>query len=139
MSCSIYGLKFLINTCCRYYGKNMKNSKDVKLLEEITRETSSIAFDTNVVDFLPMMRWFGFKDVERKLVSIQQKRDRFMQQVIQEHRQITQSNDYTSSPTKKKAMVEVLLDLQRSEPEYYTDENIKNLLLVRSINFRTNR
>ncbi|XP_051130183.1 cytochrome P450 81Q32-like [Andrographis paniculata] len=115
----------------RYYGKNMEKSKETKLLEEITTETSKMALQTTVVDFLPIMRWFGF-NVEKKLRSIQKKRDKFMQQVVDEHRIIMQSNDRDnkSSPIKRKPMVEVLLDLQRSEPEYYTDETIKDLLLV---------
>ncbi|KAI3473234.1 hypothetical protein Pfo_030526 [Paulownia fortunei] len=122
----------------RYYGKNVENSKEAKILEEIATETSKVAFETNVVDFLPFMRWFGFKDVEKTLISIHEKRDKFMQNVIDDNRRVMENN-YPSSPlsesaisveVKKKTMVEVLLDLQRSEPEYYTDETIKNLLLV---------
>ncbi|KAK4478603.1 hypothetical protein RD792_014091 [Penstemon davidsonii] len=115
----------------RYYGKNVENSKEAKMLEEITTETSKVAFETNVVDYLPFMRWFGFKDVEKKLISIHKKRDEFMQNVIKDqHRRIMENNDPFIGDGKKKTMVEVLLDLQRSEPEYYTDETIKNLLLV---------
>ncbi|GFP83725.1 cytochrome p450 81e8 [Phtheirospermum japonicum] len=107
----------------RYYGKNVENSKEAKLFEEISSETSRVALETNVVDFLPFMRWFGFGDVEKKLNCIQEKRDEFMQQVIDDNRK-------SSDEVKKKTMVQVLLDLQRSDPAYYTDETIKNLLLV---------
>ncbi|XP_012831740.1 PREDICTED: cytochrome P450 81E8-like [Erythranthe guttata] len=128
----------------RYYGKNVENSKEAKILEEIAIETSKVAFETNVVDFLPLMRWFGFKDLEKKLISIHEKRDKFMQNVIDENRRevlLMENNECTNTTTSvnhqvktkktKKNMVEVLLDLQRSEPDYYTDETIKNLLLVR--------
>lgn len=94
-----------------------------------------MAFETNVVDFLPVMRWFGFKDVETKLISIHEKRDKFMQNVIEDNRRLVEKDDeeLLLKKKKKKTMVEVLLDLQKSEPEYYTDQTIKNLLLVRNI------
>ncbi|KAL6574786.1 hypothetical protein OROMI_012071 [Orobanche minor] len=114
----------------RYYGKNAENSKEAKLFEEIAIETSKVAFETNVVDFLPLMKWFGFNNVENKLISIHKKRDRFMQKVIDDNRTMLESDYSCSADVKKKTMVEVLLDLQRSEPTYYTDETIKNLLLV---------
>ncbi|KAK4396294.1 cytochrome [Sesamum angolense] len=117
----------------RYYGKDVEK-KEAKILEEIVSETSKVALETNVVDFLPMMRWFGYKDVEKKLISIHEKRDKFMQNVIEEQRRARsgESEDAAikSYSKKMKTMVEVLLDLQASEPQYYTDQTIKNLLLV---------
>lgn len=112
----------------------MKNLKEVNLLEEIATETTNLAFETNVIDYLPFMRWFGFQHVEKKLKSIHEKRDNFMQKVLEEQRGMMENQgsclgDAATIRTKK-TMVEVLLELQRSEPEYYTDETIKNLLLV---------
>ncbi|KAK6146962.1 hypothetical protein DH2020_017874 [Rehmannia glutinosa] len=115
----------------RYYGKmSVENSKEANILEEIATETSKVAFETNVVDFLPFMKWFGFGDVEKKLISIHQKRDKFMQKVIDDNRRMMENHYSSTDQVKKKTMVEVLLDLQRSDPAYYTDETIKNLLLV---------
>ncbi|EPS62906.1 hypothetical protein M569_11882, partial [Genlisea aurea] len=112
----------------RYYGKDSEKSAEAKLLENIWEETSKVAFETNVVDFLPLMRWFaGFRNVEKKLKSIQRKRDRFMQKVIDDQRREMMT---AADVPRKKTIVEVLLDLQAAEPEYYTDETIKNLLLV---------
>ncbi|KAL0409854.1 UNVERIFIED_CONTAM: cytochrome [Sesamum latifolium] len=117
----------------RYYGKNVEKSEEAKILEEIESETAKVALETNVVDFLPAMRWFGYKDVEKKLKSICEKRDKFMQSVIEEHRRVRsgsgESDDAAIISSKSKTIVEVLLDLQASEPEYYTDETITNLLL----------
>ncbi|XP_073156554.1 cytochrome P450 81Q32-like [Henckelia pumila] len=118
----------------RYYGKSVKNSKEANLLEEIATETTNLAFETNVIDYLPFMRWFGFQHVEKKLTSTHEKRDNFMQKVLEEQRGMMENigscSGDAATTRKKKTMVEVLLDLQRSEPEYYTDETIKNLLLV---------
>lgn len=121
----------MVDGFCRYYGKSVEKSREAKVLEEIAAETSEVAFETNVVDYLPLMRWFGFGNVEKKLMSIHDKRDRFMQSVIDENRRLIENKD--DDEKKKKTMVEVLLDLQRSEPQYYTDQTIKSLLLVNSI------
>lgn len=108
----------------------MEKSGEAEMLEEIARETSEVAFATNVVDFLPLMRWFGFGDVEKKLISIHQRRDVLMQKVIDDNRRSMMENSSYHQQKKNKTMVEVLLDLQRSQPAYYTDQTIKNLLLV---------
>ncbi|XP_041998883.1 cytochrome P450 81Q32-like isoform X2 [Salvia splendens] len=112
----------------RYYGKSAENSREAKVLEEIAAATSEVAFETNVVDFLPLMRWFGFGGVEKKLMSIHDKRDEFMQRVINDNRKLMEMN--IDIDVKKKSMVQVLLDFQRSDPHYYTDLTIKSLLLV---------
>ncbi|KAG6437390.1 hypothetical protein SASPL_102305 [Salvia splendens] len=114
----------------RYYGKSAENSREAKVLEEIAAATSEVAFETNVVDFLPLMRWFGFGGVEKKLMSIHDKRDEFMQRVINDNRKLMEMN--IDIDVKKKSMVQVLLDFQRSDPHYYTDLTIKSLLLVRN-------
>lgn len=119
-----------INNLDRYYGKKVEKSGEAEMLEEIARETSEVAFETNVVDFLPLMRWFGFGDVEKKLMSIHRKRDAFMQKVIDDNRRSMMEDNSDHQLKKNKTMVEVLLDLQRSQPAYYTDQTIKNLLLV---------
>ncbi|KAK6116265.1 hypothetical protein DH2020_049987 [Rehmannia glutinosa] len=72
-------------------------------------------------------------EVEKKMMLIQEKRDRFMQNVLQELRRL--ENGDSSVPKSdnagvKKIIAEVLLDMQKSEPAYYTDEMIRNLLLV---------
>ncbi|KAL3628570.1 hypothetical protein CASFOL_027616 [Castilleja foliolosa] len=113
----------------RYYGENVKSSKEAILFEEISSETSKMAYETNVVDYLPFMRWFKYKNINKKLISIHDKRDKFMQKVIDDNREMMENNRL-SDGVRKKTMVEVLLDLQKSEPAYYTDETIKNLLLV---------
>ncbi|KZV35074.1 hypothetical protein F511_04379 [Dorcoceras hygrometricum] len=118
----------------RYYGKSVKDSEEVNLLEEIATEISNLAFETNVIDYLPFMRWFGFQNVEKRLASVNEKRDSFMQRVLDEQRGMMGNHDPclddAATVRKKRSMVEVLLDLQRSEPKYYTDETIKSLLLV---------
>ncbi|KAK6115965.1 hypothetical protein DH2020_008234 [Rehmannia glutinosa] len=117
----------------RYFGENVENLKESEVFRDIINETVRVVPDAQVVDFLPLMRWFGFGEVEKKMMLIQEKRDRFMQNVLQELRRL--ENGDSSVPKSdnagvKKIIAEVLLDMQKSEPAYYTDEMIRNLLLV---------
>ncbi|KAL2510800.1 Cytochrome [Abeliophyllum distichum] len=105
-------------------GKNYKI--DAELFQEIVSEMSRVTMEANVVDFLPLMKWFGFKNTENKLGLIQMKRDKFVQNIIEEHRRI----ELEEGSVKEKSIFQVLLDLQREEPEYYSDQTIRNLLLV---------
>ena len=52
--------------------------------------------------------------------------DEFLQGLIEEHRK----NDGSQS---QNTMIDHLLSLQESQPEYYTDQIIKGLVLVSSI------
>lgn len=113
----------------RYVGENVENSREAVLFRDIIEETSRIMPEANALDFLPFLRWFKYRDTEKKMVSIQKKRDEFMQNVLEEYRR-EESDD--ASVAEKKILAEVMLAMQRADPEYYTDEMIKNLLLVRS-------
>ncbi|CAH9132332.1 unnamed protein product [Cuscuta epithymum] len=117
----------------KYYGDNAGNSEAGKLFQEISKSQIRVIPKANVLDFLPFMRWFGLGGVEKELMSIFEKRDKFMQAVIDEHRGMMATNgcDRSSSshPTNK-TVLDVLLELQISEPELYTDQTIRNLLLV---------
>lgn len=65
------------------------------------------------------------------LIECQRKRDEFMQGLIEEHRRRRRGSDHDSETERKNSWIEVLLRLQESEPEYYKDEIIKGLVLVR--------
>ena len=67
--------------------------------------------------------------MEKKLEELQKERDGFMQELVEEckTRIINGGND---GENRMKTMIEVLLDLQEKEPEYYTDRIIRSLMLV---------
>ncbi|GFP89524.1 cytochrome p450 81d1 [Phtheirospermum japonicum] len=105
-------------------GTDRGNAEEAGVFMGILTEMSEVTLEANVVDFLPFVGWFGFGDViERKLRLVQEKRDRFMENLIKRHR-------VKNGGGKQWGLIHYLLDLQRAEPEYYTDETIRNLLLV---------
>lgn len=78
-------------------------------------------------DYFPLLGWIDFLGTQRKMESLNRKRDSFLQGLIDEVR----SKIEDSVPVEgKRCYVEALLSMQQAEPEYYTDEIIKGLILV---------
>ncbi|GAB2228356.1 hypothetical protein Droror1_Dr00010191 [Drosera rotundifolia] len=76
-------------------------------------------------DFLPELRWvFG---LEEKVVKLRDRRDVLFQGIINEARR---GKGQGGGEGTMKTMVEGLLELQRKEPEYFTDDILKGILLV---------
>ncbi|XP_043717113.1 cytochrome P450 81Q32-like [Telopea speciosissima] len=120
----------------RYYGSNEEEIEEARQFREIVKETFALAGASNIGDFLPVLRWIGFKGLEKRLMRLQQKRDGFMQGLIKQQRMERMSSSSSSSSSsdgfgqRKKSLIDVLLSLQETEPEYYTDEIIIGIILV---------
>lgn len=99
-------------------------------IREIVTETFLLGGVTIMEDYLPFLRWVGNRGKEKRLILVQEKRDSFMQSLIEEHRRMG------SSEGEKRTLIEVMLAKQESEPEYFKDEIIRGIMLVRS-NFCT--
>ncbi|KAB1220279.1 Cytochrome P450 81D1 [Morella rubra] len=110
----------------RYYGDSVAEADEASKFREIVTETFLLGSVTNIADFLPVLRWLGVGGIEKRLILLRKMRDNFMQSLILEHRQMRCGGE----EKKKRTMIEVLLDLQESEPEYYKDEIIRGLMLV---------
>lgn len=114
----------------RYFGGDNPVLKQEGIrFREMLHETFILAGASNVGDYLPILSWFGVKGLEKRLIALQEKRDVFFQGIIDELRK-SKGSDQTGN--KRKTMIEVLLSLQESDPEYYTDALIRSFVLVRS-------
>ncbi|WVZ60630.1 hypothetical protein U9M48_010623 [Paspalum notatum var. saurae] len=77
----------------------------------------------NAWDYLPVLRWFDVFGVRNKIVAAMRRRDAFLRRLIDaERRRLDDGGD-----SEKKSMLAVLLSLQKSEPEVYTDTMIMAL------------
>ncbi|XP_004290944.1 PREDICTED: cytochrome P450 81D11-like [Fragaria vesca subsp. vesca] len=110
----------------RYYGEDIGESSEAKMFEQIVKESFQLSAP-NIGDFLPVLKYVGSGGLEKKLVKLQKMRDEFMQSLIEERRKVQSGS---VSEQKSKTMVDVLLSLQATEPEYYTDEIIKGMMQV---------
>src|SRR5262249_54230103 len=103
----------------RYYGEDVSGIEEAKKFREIMEdyfETSSVA---NPVDLFPILQRFYQGGYVKKLVKLGSKMDSFLQGLVDEHRVDQERN----------TLINHLLTWQESEPEYYTDETIKALIL----------
>ncbi|KAK9163760.1 hypothetical protein Syun_004662 [Stephania yunnanensis] len=114
----------------RYCGEDVENSEEAMRFRYLVKESTYLQGVANLGDFLPLLRWFDFQGLEKRMVKAHKGRDNFMQSLVDEHRQKT-TNELCSMAMKdgekKKTMIHVLLELQEKDPKYYTDEIIKGI------------
>ncbi|KAG8377507.1 hypothetical protein BUALT_Bualt08G0040100 [Buddleja alternifolia] len=115
----------------RYYGENVEDAEEAKRFREIVTETLRLGGATNLGDFLPVIRWLGVGDAEKSLIEVQNKRDAFLQELVEECKIRFRSygGDAAATEGKTKTMIEMMLALQEKEPDYYKDEIIRSLML----------
>ncbi|KAA8531624.1 hypothetical protein F0562_006333 [Nyssa sinensis] len=104
----------------RYFGDDVADYKEAKQFRELIREIVKYGGASNPGDFLPVLRWIDYQNVEKNLAGLSRKMDSLLQGLIDEHRRDKSTN----------SMIDHLLSLQESEPEYYTDQIIKGLMMV---------
>lgn len=102
--------------------------EEARQFREIVSEMHSLMGANNKGDFLPLLRLFDFDGLEKRLKRIAKRADAFLQGLIEEHR----SGKHRRGGGHD-SMIEHLLKLQESQPEYYTDLMIKGLIQVTMI------
>lgn len=103
--------------------------KEAKHFRDKIREISELSEASNPADFLPFLQWFDFWGMEKRMVSIQKDSDVFLQGLIDERRNkdgISYPRDEGNTGT----LIDNLLSLQKSEPEYYSEDVIKGIILT---------
>ncbi|CAJ1975954.1 unnamed protein product [Sphenostylis stenocarpa] len=108
----------------RFYGEEseMKNVEEAREFRETVAEMLQLMGLANKGDYLPFLRWFDFQNVEKRLKSISKRYDTILNKIIDENR--------SKKDDRENSMIDHLLKLQESQPEYYTDQIIKGLALA---------
>nr|AVX32606.1 cytochrome P450 VoCYP81Q5 [Valeriana officinalis] len=104
----------------RYFGEDVKENEEAVRFRSLIKEIVKYGGASNPGDFLPILGWFDYGGFQKNLTRIGKQMDGLLQGLIEEHRREKNKN----------TMVDHLLSLQESEPEYYTDEIIKGLMIV---------
>lgn len=82
-----------------------------------------------ICDFFPILRWVGFKGIEKGILDMHKERDEFLQSLVDDVRKsITTSGNTRDN---MKTLIGDLLVLQDAEPDNYTDDLVKGLISVR--------
>ncbi|EEF37434.1 cytochrome P450, putative [Ricinus communis] len=101
------------------YGGN-EGEGTARQFREMIREIFKYAEASYPGDFLPILQWIDYQGYLKKVKELGKRCDDFLQVLIDGHR---------NSDKGSKTMISHLLSLQESEPEYYSDEIIKGLIL----------
>ncbi|OMP03856.1 Cytochrome P450 [Corchorus olitorius] len=100
-------------------GVTAEEEEEGKEFRELIKETLASGGVAHPGDFLPFLNWVGGSYV-KKLEKLGERMDGFLQKLIDEIREKKQGN----------TMIDHLLSLQQTQPDYYTDQIIKGLILV---------
>ncbi|PWA45896.1 cytochrome P450 [Artemisia annua] len=115
--------KVMLNTLTRMI-TGRKEETEAREFQEMVEENFRISGASNIGDFVPMVKWIGLSSIEKEMIKLNRKKDSCIQEMIELHRR-TRNHSFEGSKT----IIDVLLSLQETEPEYYTDEIIRGLIL----------
>ncbi|KAI7745884.1 hypothetical protein M8C21_007305 [Ambrosia artemisiifolia] len=108
----------------RYYGDhiNVGDLKQVSVFHDMMDQVFKLMHQPKFGDFLPVLRWFDYGSLHKKLSGLMKRVDKFLEEVIEERRRIGSCDSGI--------LVDKLLALQQDEPEVYTDQIIKGFILT---------
>ncbi|CAK9154814.1 unnamed protein product [Ilex paraguariensis] len=112
----------------RYFGVDVKDYEEARLFRDIIREIFDLSGASNPGDFLPILQWIDYQGLEKRMLKLRRKADVFLQGLIDEH-QNKQGLSY-SQEGRTNTMIDNMLSLQDSEPEFYSDDIIKGIILI---------
>lgn len=110
----------------RFYGEetDMQNVEEAREFRDCVSEMLKLMGLSNKGDYLPFLRWFDFQNLEKRLKNISDRYDTILNKILDENR---------NSKDRENSMIDHLLKLQETQPEYYTDQIIKGLALVMNL------
>lgn len=114
----------------RYYGKHAI-AQEGKEFQILMKEFVELLGSGNLNDFFPLLQWVDFGGVEKKMVKLMKKMDSFLQKLLDEH--CTRRNVMSEEEKERRksmTLIDVMLDLQQTEPEFYTHETVKGVILA---------
>ncbi|KAJ8765606.1 hypothetical protein K2173_014728 [Erythroxylum novogranatense] len=99
------------------------SEEEAKEFKKLVRDMSIFYDTSNPGDFFPIWNWIDGGHFEKSMMALAKKLDAFMQGIINEHRSKLQADSARSA-------VNSFLLMQKSDPEYFTDEIIKGYILI---------
>ncbi|EYU25486.1 hypothetical protein MIMGU_mgv11b022933mg, partial [Erythranthe guttata] len=124
--CRLFASRIRRHDCTRL--SSPRSSSPRRRFSKIVKETFELSGASNVGDFLPILRWIGVDKLEKRLKVLQEKRNSFMQDLINEHKKKTNNNNSDTISCNNKTLIDVLLSLQETDPQPYTDQIIRGLM-----------
>ncbi|KAL3514412.1 hypothetical protein ACH5RR_027129 [Cinchona calisaya] len=117
----------------RYYGKDVTN-EEARQFQEVIRDMVEFHGTANLEYYLPIFQWIDIKGLKKSMVTVMKKMDRLLQNLINEHQKIRSGSAPLSDASNRKkeskrALIDVLISLQDTEPEFVTNQIIKSIIM----------
>lgn len=103
----------------RFYGDGTEHDDDARCVRQLIADVVSSAGAGNAADYFPVLCWIT--DYERRVEKVAARFDVFLQGLVDEKR---------AEKEKGNTMIDRLLSLQETQPDYYTDLIIKGIIVV---------
>ncbi|KAL8092263.1 hypothetical protein AgCh_034526 [Apium graveolens] len=104
----------------KHFGEDVDNKAETMHAREIILKVLSQGGVSHAADFVPLLRWIDYDGYEKEVMTLSKERDKILEDIIDKHRRDQSRN----------SMVDHLLSLQKSEPDYYSDTIIKGLMTL---------
>ncbi|KAI4316654.1 hypothetical protein L6164_024612 [Bauhinia variegata] len=104
----------------RYYGKDVV-AREAKEFRCLMKEFTKLLGSGNLNDFLPLLQWIDYGGVEKRMVKIMNRMDRFLQTLLNEQKRnwsTTFKNESKIHSQREMTLIEVMLQLQETDPEF---------------------
>ncbi|VVA12012.1 PREDICTED: cytochrome P450 [Prunus dulcis] len=111
----------------RCHGENVADVEEAKNFHNVFKAFVDLSGAGTAADFLPILRWVDISGLEKKMVRLMAKMDKFLQGLVDGRHEILSASN---GEHVKKLMIDNLLSMQAKEPELYTDIIIKGIILV---------
>ncbi|ERN20268.1 hypothetical protein AMTRI_Chr06g178340 [Amborella trichopoda] len=108
-----------------YYGCGAKDLDEAKAFKRAIDETFTLSALFNMGDFIPWLSWLDLRGI-RLMKALQRKRDKLVQSIVDEHRKLRSGECYALKPD----FIHMLLAMKEEDPNYFTDDLIKSLVVV---------
>jgi len=111
-------------------------SKEAREMKEIIEEIIPLVGVANRWDYMPLLRWLDVYGAKRKLADVVKRRNLFSDKMIDAERQKLKQLERKKGEAdagdsdEKMGMIGVMLSLQKTEPDVYTDTFISALVPV---------
>ncbi|CAA7051931.1 unnamed protein product [Microthlaspi erraticum] len=103
----------------RFYGDGTEKDDEARHVRQLIAEVVTSGGAGNVADYSPIIRWVT--NYEKQVKELAGRVDGFLQSLVNEKR---------AEKVKGNTMIDHLLSLQETQPDYYTDVIIKGIILV---------
>ncbi|CAL4973056.1 unnamed protein product [Urochloa decumbens] len=109
-------------------------SKEAREMKAIIEAIIPLVGVANLWDYLPLLRWLDVYGVKRKLADAVNRRNVFIYKMIDAERQKLEKLERKNNEggaddsDEKKSMISIMLSLQKTEPDIYTDAFINGLV-----------